>query len=88
MTGVNSGIPGDFTTVSAAKIRSKEWPNSSHSILFEASSFLYFSEINAASETKTFIPLILAKTAAPTPLSPAPNTIIFCCLAFTILILA
>ena len=74
--GAVSGIPGLFTTSSASIMRSTVCLPSSHAIPYSSSICLYLSLIDDMSETKTSWPFTWASTAAPTPLSPAPNTTI------------
>ena len=60
-----------------ARMRSSLWCFSSHSMLWSSSIFLYLSFIADMSLTNTSNPSFLASTAAPAPLSPAPNITIF-----------
>ena len=76
MIGAVSGIPGLFTTSSALSIFSSVWCPSSHSMLYWFSSFWYLGLIADMSETNVSNPFVLASTAAPAPLSPAPKTTI------------
>src|SRR5699024_9002356 len=72
-----SAIPGLLTTTSASKIQSSLCCPSSQSILLFKRTFRYFGEIFPLSETHTSYPFFFPKSAAPTPLSPAPSTTSF-----------
>ena len=74
--GALSGIPGLLTTSSAFNIKSGVCFPSSKGISYRSSCSLYLSWITDISETNTSNPFTWASTAAPTPLSPAPNTTI------------
>ena len=74
--GASLGMPGLFITSSAFRILLSVCCPSSHSILCLFRSVLYLSFIADISETNTSKPFAFANTAAPAPLSPAPNTTI------------
>ena len=74
--GASLGMPGLFTTSSAFRISSSVWCPSSQAMSYLFSSSLYLSLIADMSETNVSSPFTLASTAAPAPLSPAPNTTI------------
>ena len=80
--GASFGMPGLFTTSSAFRILLSVCCPSSHSILWALSSVLYLFLMADISETKTSKPFAFANTAAPAPLSPAPNTTILFILFF------
>src|SRR5687768_12157298 len=67
------GGGGFFITSSALNIFSSECCFSSKSISFSNNSLEYFGWIAEPSETNTLYPSRLARSAAPTPLSPAPS---------------
>ena len=76
ISGASLGIPGLFTTSSALKICSSVCRPSSQAMPWPSRRVLYLSLIADISDTKVSNPFTLARTAAPAPLSPAPNTTI------------
>ena len=80
------GIPGLFTTTSAAIIMDSVCPFSSNGISIFKRTSLYLSVITPLSETKTLYCFFNPKIAAPTPLSPPPRTTSFIYLNFKVTI--
>ena len=77
INGAVSGIPGDFTIKSAERILASECAPCSNSTPKFVNWDANFSLIAPRSETKTVQPCLIARIAAPTPLSPAPKMAIF-----------
>ena len=73
MIGALSGIPGLLTISSAFKMSASVCCPSSQRIPWLSSISLYLGLIDDLSDTNTSNPFAFAKTAAPAPLSPAPN---------------
>ena len=71
--GTSLGMPGLFTISVALSIFASVCCPSSHSMPWLSSICLYLSLMVPMSETNTSKPFCLANTAAPTPLSAAPN---------------
>ena len=71
--GAVSGMPGLLMISSAERIFSAVCWLSSHSMLCSSSICLYLSLMADMSDTNTSNPFCFASTAAPAPLSPAPN---------------
>ena len=86
--GAVSGIPGDFTTRSAVRIRDSVCFPSSHSKPFSSSTSLYLPGIVPESDTNTFHPFCTARIAAPIPDSPAPRIAICLPIPFNYLTLS
>ena len=76
--GASDGMPGLFIISSARSTFSSVWRPSSQAMPWLSSICLYLSLMADMSDTKTSKPSFFASTAAPAPLSPAPNiTILF-----------
>ena len=79
------GIPGLFTISLALSIFTSVCRPSSQSMPWLSSICLYLSLMGPMSETNTSKPFCLAKMAAPTPLSAAPNITILSISTFPLL---
>ena len=82
ISGASFGMPGLLIASSAFRISSSVCPPSSHGMSLSSSICLYLSLMREASETNVSNPFFCARTAAPVPLSPAPNMTILFAMAF------